>query len=276
MALEQKLNLRLSQRLIMTPSLQQAIKLLQMTKLELQEEVTQELTENPLLEEMAEGQTESDKTDGEENAAADGSVSGETADPSEPEAGPADDKDSFEEIDYESYFQDYMDMSYAPQFRAETEEQEARPLDAVLSKPQNLTDHLFWQLDMTVISPRQKEIARAIIGNLDEDGYLQASIDEIIAMGSYSSEEVELALHLVQASPLDHKVGSQWSFMTATANIPGKAAQSVAHAAQFKTQMTTFSEKFINLDLEISACAHVALPGQGRATARKPSRSTRA
>ena len=63
MALEQKLNLKMSQRLIMTPSLQQAIKLLQMTKLELQEEVTQELTENPLLEEVGEGVSETEKSD---------------------------------------------------------------------------------------------------------------------------------------------------------------------------------------------------------------------
>ena len=68
MALEQKLNLRMSQKLIMTPSLQQAIKLLQMTKLELQEEITQEVTENPLLEEMTEGPAEGEKAEGEEAA----------------------------------------------------------------------------------------------------------------------------------------------------------------------------------------------------------------
>ena len=72
MALEQKLNLRMTQKLIMTPSLQQAIKLLQMTKLELQEEVTQELTENPLLEELQEGATEADKPEGEDGQVAEG------------------------------------------------------------------------------------------------------------------------------------------------------------------------------------------------------------
>src|SRR5437899_7611850 len=194
MALEQKLNLRMSQRLIMTPSLQQAIKLLQMTKLELQEEVTQELTENPLLEEVGEGVVETEKPEADEPTAA-VEPPGEAP---EAEASPGEEKDSFEEIDYEAYFQDYMDMSYSPQFRAESEEQEARPLDAVLSKPQSLSDHLLWQLDMTIVSPRQKEIGRAIIGNLNEDGYLQASPEEIAAMGPYSAEEVELALHLIQ------------------------------------------------------------------------------
>ena len=120
MALEQKLNLRLSQRLIMTPSLQQAIKLLQMTKLELQEEVTQELTENPLLEEQQEGTQETEKSDGEESQTA------ETTAPADAEAPEPDkEKDSFDEIDYESYFQDYMDLSYRPQ--APAEEIEAPP-----------------------------------------------------------------------------------------------------------------------------------------------------
>src|SRR5262245_16909677 len=107
MALEQKLNLRMTQKLIMTPSLQQAIKLLQMTRLELQEEVTQELTENPLLEELQEGAAETKKADGEEAAAPEASPS--EAVPAADSEAPSEEreKDSFDEIDYESYFQDY-------------------------------------------------------------------------------------------------------------------------------------------------------------------------
>ncbi|HKQ98785.1 MAG TPA: RNA polymerase factor sigma-54 [Candidatus Polarisedimenticolia bacterium] len=187
MALEQKLHLRLSQKLIMTPALQQAIKLLQMTKLELQEEVTQELTENPMLEEVQETSPESERPDGEEAPA-------ET--PPEAPVEPDRDRDSFDEIDYESYFQDYMDLSYNPQ--APREEVETRPLDAVLSRPQSLTDHLMWQLDMAALPARQKEIAQAIVGNLDDAGYLQASFEELAAMGPYTVEEVETVLHLVQ------------------------------------------------------------------------------
>ena len=194
MALEQKLHLRLSQKLIMTPSLQQAIKLLQMTKLELQEEITQELTENPLLEE-----SEGERPEGEEGAGEGPEGEAPTAEAAPAEA-PAPEgekeKDSFDEIDYESYFQDYMDLSYRPQ--APSEEFEPRPLDAVLSKPQSLTDHLLWQLDMSPLPGPRKEIAQAIIGNLDESGMLQASLEEVAAMGPYSIEEVELALHHVQ------------------------------------------------------------------------------
>jgi len=208
MALEQKLHLRLSQKLIMTPSLQQAIKLLQMTKLELQEEVTQELTENPMLEEVQEAPTEAEKAESEESQS-----ENPEAEASAPEPGPDDaatpeipvpeapaeperEADAFDEIDYESYFQDYMDLSYNPQ--TPREDVETRPLDAVLSRPQSLTDHLLWQLDMAAVPSRQKEIAQGIIGNLDDAGYLQASFDEIAAMGPYSHEEVEIALHAVQ------------------------------------------------------------------------------
>jgi len=192
MALEQKLNLRLSQKLIMTPSLQQAIKLLQMTKLELQTEITQELTENPLLEEVAEAANEAERPEGAEAA------------PEPPEGGEAEvpapagekEKDSFDEIDYESYFQDYLDLNYTPQ--APREEVEAPPLENLLTRPQSLADHMLWQLDMTVASPRLLEIGRAIIGNLDADGYLQASLEEIATMGPFPADEVERALHLVQ------------------------------------------------------------------------------
>jgi RNA polymerase sigma-54 factor len=189
MALEQKLNLRMSQRLIMTPSLQQAIKLLQMTKLELQEEITQELTENPLLEELQEGNQELEKAEGEEGAAPEAPALTEAEVP-EPE------KDSFDEIDYESYFQDYMDLSYRPQ--APAEEIEAPPLENILSKPQSLYDYLLWQLDMSVVPGKQKEIARAIIGNLDDDGYLRVALADIAAMGPYAPDNVEQALHFVQ------------------------------------------------------------------------------
>src|SRR6185295_313294 len=207
MALEQKLHLRLSQKLIMTPSLQQAIKLLQMTKLELQEEITQELTENPMLEEAQEQapeQAEGERAEGEESTPETHDGEAPVSEAAAPDAAVAEapapeaekEKDSFDEIDYESYFQDYMDLSYRPQ--APSEEFEPRPLDAVLSKPQSLTDHLLWQLDMSPLPGSRKEIAQAIIGNLDDAGMLQASLEEVAAMGPYPIEEVELALHHVQ------------------------------------------------------------------------------
>jgi RNA polymerase sigma-54 factor len=190
MALEQKLHLKLSQKLIMTPSLQQAIKLLQLSKLELQEVLNQELLENPLLDETAEEvkaeetQTEETKTEAE-------------AEEKKVETKEEKEKDSFDEIDYDAYFQDYIEYGYNP--RGMGEEHEEFPIENTLTRPPNLSDHLTWQLSMSDASPRTKEIAQFIIGNIDEDGYLRASNEEIMASGGYGAEETETAIQAVQS-----------------------------------------------------------------------------
>ncbi|HEY3052172.1 MAG TPA: RNA polymerase factor sigma-54 [Thermoanaerobaculia bacterium] len=191
MALEQKLHLKLSQKLIMTPSLQQAIKLLQLSKLELQEVLNQELLENPLLEETAEEakpeETEAETTDQKTDADEEAKKAAEKDKDKE--------KDSFDEIDYEAYFQDYIEYGYNPRM---SEEHEEFPIENTLTRPPNLTDHLTWQLMMSDASPRIKEIGQFIIGNVDEDGYLRASNEEVAASGSYSADEVEQAVKAIQ------------------------------------------------------------------------------
>ena len=174
----------------MTPSLQQAIKLLQLSKLELQEVLNQELLENPLLEETAEemkgeeAETTDQKTEAEDEAK---KVEAKEKDK---------EKDSFDEIDYDAYFQDYIEYGYNPRM---SEEHEEFPIENTLTRPPNLTDHLTWQLAMSDASPRIKEIGQFIIGNIDEDGYLRASSEEIIAAGPYSAEEVDQALQAIQS-----------------------------------------------------------------------------
>jgi len=190
MALEQKLHLKLSQKLIMTPSLQQAIKLLQLSKLELQEVLNQELLENPLLEETA----EEAKTEEADAEAQDKTQTEEEAKAAEPQK--EKDKDSFDEIDYDAYFQDYIEYGYNPRM---TEEHEEFPIENTLTRPPNLTDHLTWQLMMSDASPRIKEIGQFIIGNIDEDGYLRATNEEIMAAGGYEPGEVEQAVRAVQS-----------------------------------------------------------------------------
>jgi RNA polymerase sigma-54 factor len=193
MALEQKLHLKLSQKLIMTPSLQQAIKLLQLSKLELQEVLNQELLENPLLEESAEEtkqeeaetETQEAKADAEEEA----KKTEEKKDDKE--------KDSFDEIDYDAYFQDYIEYGYNP--RGMGEEHDEFPIENTLTRPPNLTDHLTWQLSMSDASPLVKEIGAFIIGNIDEDGYLRASNEEIASSGNYEMGEVEKAVTAIQS-----------------------------------------------------------------------------
>src|SRR5437868_4416972 len=190
MALEQKLHLKLSQKLIMTPSLQQAIKLLQVSKLELQEVLNQELLENPHLEENAEeAKAEEPETTDQKTEAEDEAKKVEAKEKDK-------EKDSFDEIDYDAYFQDYIEYGYNPRM---SEEHEEFPIENTLTRPPNLTDHLTWQLMMSDASPKTKEIGQFIIGNIDEDGYLRASNEEVMASGGHSAEEVELAVRAIQS-----------------------------------------------------------------------------
>jgi len=188
MALEQKLSLKLAQKLVMTPSLQQAIKLLQMTRMELQTLVSQELAENPLLEEsteVREDATQDEKAEEREE------VNGEEE---------LDHAESIDNIDLDAYFGEYWESSGYPSMR-ERRDNDFRPENNLTQEP-DLYDHLLWQLHMTDIDSRRREIAEAIIGNLDPEGFLVASREEICALGEdggYGSEELEQALSLVRS-----------------------------------------------------------------------------
>ena len=194
MALEQKLNLRLSQRLVMTPSLQQAIKLLQMSKLELEEILTQEMVENPLLEEEQEETPEPEPAERAEAPQEAAAPPADSAAPAEPP--PEKERDSFDEIDFDSYFQDYMESAYNPR---QYEESEAVPLENTLSRPQGLPEYLNWQLSMSDAPTAVREIATYLIGNVDEDGYLRVTRDEIRAAGYTDDAEMEKALEVVRS-----------------------------------------------------------------------------
>src|SRR5215510_4972262 len=189
MALEQKLSLKLAQKLVMTPSLQQAIKLLQMTRMELETLLTQELVENPVLEESAEVPEEEPAR--EEEPAPEAQANGEGLDHEQ----------SMENIDLDAYFGDYWE---GPGTSSMMEEREEPPIENSLTREPDLYDHLLWQLHMAEVAPRQREIAELIIGNLDPDGFLVATPEEIRVMGDaeerqYCMEEVEEALELVRS-----------------------------------------------------------------------------
>jgi RNA polymerase sigma-54 factor len=187
MAIHQKLQAKLSQKLILTPSLQQAIKLLPMSTLELADMLNQEVVENPLLEEIpsedlqaSEAQPATDKADEQDAQRA---TEGKT--------------DSWEDNDYEYFFNDYMDDSYRS--RVPTEVKELPPIENTLSTSASLTDHLEWQLSLKTDDPDDRAIGTAIIGNLDDDGILVASVSEIAQMGPWEIDRVELGLRLVQS-----------------------------------------------------------------------------
>ena len=196
MALEQKLNLRLSQRLVMTPSLQQAIKMLQMTRLELQETITQEIVENPVLEDVLESDKPETPEEGSEEEAAASEVTAETKPAETAEAPEAPERDAFDEIEYDSYFQDYLDSGYNPR---QYEIRDEVPLENTLTQLPDLPDYLQWQLSMSQAVGPVRDIAEFLIGNLDEDGYLRVNRDEIRAGGAWSDEGIDRALEIVRA-----------------------------------------------------------------------------
>jgi RNA polymerase sigma-54 factor len=185
MAIHQKLHARLVQKLILTPSLQQAIKLLPMSTLELAELLNQEMVENPMLEEIP----------AEDPPAADATPATEAA--PEPEK-PADDRnETWDDADYEYFFGEYLDDGYRP--RQPMEVKELPPIENTLSSRSSLADHLVWQLNLQTNDPALQEVGAAVIGNIDDDGYLVASVNEIAALGAWDVGLVERALQHVQS-----------------------------------------------------------------------------
>jgi len=191
MAMEMKLNLNLkmSQKLVMTPMLQQAIKLLPLARLELAQQVRQEIMENPVLEEVL----EEDELE----------ESGETNDESEP----SEPKESFEvlekgdaehtlenpDMDWDTYFQDNIDRGSSAENYTE------RPsIEATYKKEPSLQDHLLWQLNLSIDADQEKFIGSCIIGNIQNDGYLCAEINDISEISQANEEAVLDILKVIQ------------------------------------------------------------------------------
>lgn len=185
MALELRQQLKLTQQLIMTPQLQMAIKLLQLSRLELMDTIRQELEENPALEEVQD-------TSGDDQL----SESPESPSPETPATQEVTIEERIpEDIDWSNYLDEYN----APgRVSYESESKETPKYEAFLAPKQSLHDHLLWQFMMTKPSPEEEKIACLICGNLNKDGYLDVSVDEIAAQGGLPPEDVESILTLMQ------------------------------------------------------------------------------
>src|SRR5712671_3516804 len=185
--LQHKLSVKLSQRQILTPGLVQMVSVLALNKLELKDMINAEVVENPVLEELEDsvplidevGRKEEDRD----------RVTAKTSTEEAPIT--AEKKDPFEEIDFGSFFQDYLDPGYRT--RGEMEEIERPSFENFLSKPTTLTDHLAWQLGALSLRREVREAAEQIIGNLNEDGYLIASDDEMLGVAPPAAPEADAA-----------------------------------------------------------------------------------
>jgi RNA polymerase sigma-54 factor len=184
--LQHKLSVKLSQRQILTPGLVQMVSVLALNKLELKDMINAEMVENPVLEELEEsvplidevGRKEEDRDRPTKTSTEEAPITAEKKDP-------------FEEIDFGSFFQDYLDPGYRT--RGEMEEIERPSFENFLSKPTTLTDHLAWQLGALSLTPAVREAAEQIIGNLNEDGYLIASDEEMLGIAPPAPPEADAA-----------------------------------------------------------------------------------
>ena len=186
MANETKLTLRQTHKLVMTPMLQQAIKLLPLARLDLINQITQELTENPLLEEEEVVQIKENGS--ESNGSAESTTDIEYT------------KNKGEEnktdIDWETYFQDNSYSQFPSQGYYTPERP---PIENTLRQKTSLREYLAWQLNLSAEDDRDRYIGTIIVGNIDDDGYMRSSAEEIAQSVNATADDVEKVLGLIQS-----------------------------------------------------------------------------
>ncbi len=181
-----KLNLRVAQKQVLTPGLVQMVSVLALNQLELQDMISQEIMANPLLEELGEDGVTT------ENYSDDAFVKAESEKvPETPATNP------FDEFDFGSFFSQYLDPG-GQSVSQEREEAEEPSYEKFMGSRAGLTEHLQWQLGGSICSDVARAIGEVIIGNLDDNGYLKATLEEIAQSGPYEMEDVEEALAVVQ------------------------------------------------------------------------------
>src|SRR5271167_272240 len=197
--LQPKLNLKLSQKQILTPGLVQMVSVLALNKLELTDMITAELTENPVLEELDDTVPLLDEVSAREEKIDRDSF---LAQQEQPEA-TAQEKDPFDEIDFGSFFSEYLDPGMRTPI--EMEDTEKPSFENFLSKPTTLTDHLMWQLGSLHVREDVYRAAELVIGNLNEEGYLTATDDELLGLSQETpavEQPVEAPQETVEATAI--------------------------------------------------------------------------
>ncbi|MCI4626684.1 MAG: RNA polymerase factor sigma-54 [Candidatus Magnetoovum sp. WYHC-5] len=196
MALETRLDAKLMQKLVLTPQLQQAIKLLQLPQLELSAAINQEMVENPFLEENPEDYT---KEDGADLTEGDSSGSSEESTNSDYTSELEMSEQSFSSsISVDDYFEerssDGRDLGYFNPGYVERPE-----FETFISDSKDLTDHLIWQVGLCNVSEEIKEVAEMIIGNIDENGYLRATDEELARLLNVDARTVAKVVTFIQS-----------------------------------------------------------------------------
>ncbi len=191
-----RLDLRLSQKLIMTPQLQQAIKLLQLSRLELQQSLAQHLLDNPLLEELPAETEDPETSDAEEQI--ENTVSPAASNESEPVDSTPEERDTPEEITAAGWEEYYGGDRRTGTGEHQSSADDFPSYEQTVAKATSLEDHLLWQLSLSGLSDRQKAIGRLLIGNIDDDGYLRTPMSEILKGTNFTETEAETVLQDIQ------------------------------------------------------------------------------
>ncbi len=228
--LQPKLNLKVSQKQILTPGLVQMVSVLALNKLELADMINAELTENPVLEELDNTVPLLDEVSArEEKLERDSSLAQQ-----EQPATTAEEKDPFEEIDFGSFFSEYLDPGLRTSI--EMEDSEKPSFENFLSKPSTLADHLMWQLGSLHVNEDVYRAAELVIGNLNEEGYLTASDDELLGLAVEEAQEA-LGIPAAPATPEQPEPAPTMSTPTTTSSAqafqPESNGFSVAVAEEY-------------------------------------------
>jgi RNA polymerase sigma-54 factor len=239
--LQPRLNLRIAQRQILTPGLVQMVSVLALNKLELKEMINAEMVENPVLEEVEESAVTIEEMAGREaereRSAEEVATANERVD--------KDAKDPFDEIDFGSYFQDYLD----PGFRTASsfEEYDRPSFENFLSQPSTLTDHLEWQLGSMVLAAESRMAADLVVGNLNEDGYLTATDEELVEsllemLGPARTEPIPFERGVKGRPEWEAHRSAKDAGHEAAASGPGPAFNGASHIGERSKVLSTVQE----------------------------------
>jgi RNA polymerase sigma-54 factor len=243
MVFELKQNLKLTQQLVMTPQLQQSIKLLQLSRIELVDAINQELEENPLLEDRP-------VDDDPETESVPEMDEMKVQTPTKEVTGEGDGK---EEFDWDSYLEDFGPMGVPYQGR---EDVNAPPFENMLTKTRSLSDHLLWQLNLSHFTDVEKQVGRQIVGNLNGDGYLMATPEEIASLEKVDPDFVEEVLAKVQefdppgvaARDLKECLLIQIGFLDIDSSLPEKIVKHYLKELETRNYQSIASKEKVPID----------------------------
>ncbi len=232
--LQPRLNLKVAQKQVLTPGLVQMVSLLALNKQELKEMIDAEILENPVLEELEESVPLIDEVRTPEEAAP-----------------PAEDKkeDPFDEIDFGSYFQDYLDPGYRTPESSEISERPS--FENFLSKSTTLTDHLMWQLGSVHLEEPVRQAAELVIGNLNEDGYLTASDDELLATLMQDPSGAGVAQMPPRRDPVSHAAQNGHETLAIAASADETPSSDAAKSAEAALQAPPALRRALQEALEL-------------------------